>query len=84
MSAFEVEGYIFTGTLVLSYLIKSAKWIVEETLELVTQCKKLRTTMASKNVVEVAALNRSPAALQRAVAPKTTEHKPRNLSLPWK
>jgi hypothetical protein len=52
MSGFEVEGYIFTTTLVISFLIKAAKWIVEDSIWLVIQLKKLRATIRSELPVE--------------------------------
>ena len=68
MSAFEVERYIFTGTLVLSFLIKSAKWTVEEAIDLIALCKKLRTTLTTKHLTEMPGLTRSPTASQQPMA----------------
>lgn len=44
MSGFEVEGYIFSGTLVLTFMVRAAKWILEELLSLVPIYKKLKAT----------------------------------------
>ena len=64
MSGFEVEGYIFTGTLLVSYLIKSGKWIVEELIDLVLLWKKLRTTIKGPALTEIQAVNPSLVASQ--------------------
>jgi hypothetical protein len=45
MSGFEVEGYILSGTLVLLFLVKAVKLILEELISVVPIYKKLKTSL---------------------------------------
>lgn len=45
MSGFEVEGYVLSGTLVLTFLVKAAKWILEELISVVPIYKTLKATL---------------------------------------
>jgi len=48
MSGFEVEGYILSGTLVLTFLVKAAKWLLEELIAVVPIYKKLKATLSDE------------------------------------
>jgi hypothetical protein len=61
MSALEFEGYILTGVLVISFLIKAAKWTIEELSELILAFKKFKTTIKEPREE----LNASPAPSQQ-------------------
>jgi len=45
MSGFEIEAYILSGTVVLEYLVKAAKWILEELISVVRIYKKLKANL---------------------------------------
>lgn len=45
MTGFELEGYIFSGTLVATFLVKATKWILEELISIVPIYRKLKETI---------------------------------------